>query len=125
MRLTGQITAKLKPTLTLSVQGFAGDLSNKDFLIDTGCNLELVLPAVEIAVLGWPLVEYAQITQADGTSVDIDLHAGILIMGDLARPILAAALGTQPIIGMELLQGWQLCLDIIAPNEGEIRLQPL
>jgi len=41
MRLTGQITAKLKPTLTLSVQGFAGDLSNKDFLIDPGAILSL------------------------------------------------------------------------------------
>ena len=105
MRLVGRVTSKLKPILILPVQSLNGDQENKDFLVDTGCNLELILPAVEIAVLGWPLVEHAQITQADGGSVDIDLHAGTVLLGEFARPVLAAALGTQPIIGMELLQG--------------------
>jgi predicted aspartyl protease len=125
LRLTGHITNKLKPILTLSVQSAEGISEKKSFLVDTGCNLEVVLPAVEIALLRWPLVERAQITQADGRPVDVDLHEGTLLIGGFPRPVLAAALGIQPIIGMELLQGWQLCLDIIAPGEGEVRLQPL
>ncbi|WP_395144016.1 hypothetical protein [Armatimonas sp.] len=125
MRLVGKLNHKLAPLLDLNVLHADNTLQKLSFLVDTGCTLEMVLPTVVLADLGWPAIETMEIQQADASQVSVDLHAGSVFLGKLARPILAAALGTQPIIGMELLQGWQLCLDIIGPGEGEIRLQPL
>ncbi len=123
--LLGKLSDKLAPFLELSILSTDSTSRQHSFLVDTGCTLEMVLPAVILAELGWPVIETMEIQQADGSRVAVDLHEGSVVFGELARPVLAAALGTQPIIGMELLQGWQLCLDIIAPGEGEVRLQPL
>ena len=84
------------------------------------------MPHVEIVTLGWqPLGFTVQAHPAFGVAVSADLYAGIILLAGVKRPITAVALGTNRIIGMALLQAWQLCIDIEAPDQGEFRLQPL
>ena len=126
MRLTGRIVSNLRPEVTLDLETIEGTLESRAFLIDTGCTVELVMPYVEIIALGWqPLYSTTQVRLVVGGCIKVDTYAGTILLGGIKRPVTVLALGTDRIIGMELLQAWQLCIDIELPDQGEVRLQPL
>ena len=125
MRLSGILAENLCPYLELSLPQTDGTLLAQNFLIDTGCTMEMILPYVVVATLGWPLYRTLSFEQADGSIVDADEFAGEVIVGGYRRPVSVVAVGTKPILGVRFLQGWQFCMDVIGPDEGGVRLESL
>lgn len=66
---------------------------------------------------------YRTVQLADGSTQNVTNHAGRVLWEGVERPIRVVAAGQQPLIGMALLVGYRLCLDVV--DGGTVEVVPL
>ena len=104
----------------LQVRGPTGVEDTVRAVIDTGFNDELMLPLTLIQTLGLPfdMGTYAEL--ADGRSVILDCYRGELLWdGQYVQPLILATDG-DALIGMSLLYGHELRIQVIEGGEVTI-----
>ena len=106
------VNAAYEPMVSLAVQGPPGLSRDIEAVVDTGFNGFLTLPTELVAELGLPFVSIGRATLADGSEIAYDVHeAGVLWNG---RPMLieADAADATPLLGMRLLDGYDLSIRV-------------
>ena len=106
----GKIGADLRPTVLLVVQGANGQERKLPVLLSTGFREALLLPAAEVATLGLPATGSRVVEFPDGSRITATVHpAQVLLMGE-AQPVDILAGGSEPRMGMRLLDGCRISM---------------
>jgi clan AA aspartic protease len=110
--IAGAVNAAYEPVITLAVQGPAGRPRDIDAVIDTGFGGLLTLPPALVAELGLLFKGTGLATLADGSTVDFPYY-GVTVLWDGQRiSIEAEAADTTPLVGMRLLDGHSLYMEV-------------
>lgn len=122
--ITGVVTPDREATVSLTVFSSGGQQRQIEALLDTGFNLFLTLPSLLITALGLPFAVPAKATLADGTVVSLNCYWVTLLWEGQPRRIVAVAADDTPLIGMSLLYGSRVTLDVVDGGPVTIELLP-
>ncbi|MGH2586286.1 MAG: clan AA aspartic protease [Dehalococcoidia bacterium] len=121
--ITGHVTARREARLRLIL--FAQDQQEHsvDAVIDTGFNGFLTLPGDVIGALGLRFVGARPVTLADGSRIVLNLYRARLLWHEHERNVLVLQTGSNPLVGMALLHGSRLIMDVVIG--GDVTTEPL
>ena len=121
--MTGRITADKEAALSMIVRGPHGQEEHVEASIDTGFNGFMVLPAPLVATLGLPYHTCTMATLADGTSVTLAIYQATIVWHGHDRSVYVLAAEGGPLIGMALLYGNHVTLDVV--DGGPVTVEEL
>lgn len=90
-------------------------------VVDTGFTGHLTLPTATVEALGLPIVGSAESILADGSLVLEDVCLARVLWHGEERPIRVLVADVMPLLGMSLLRGSELRIEVIDDGEVEIR----
>jgi clan AA aspartic protease len=93
------------------------------FVVDTGFTDCLSLPIEAIRSLGLPLFCRSKARLADGSRIDIEVYDATILWNGIERVVPVLALGRRALLGMGLLEGYELCAQVI--EGGDVKLESL
>jgi clan AA aspartic protease len=119
----GSVSAAREPIVRLRVRGPSGLEVEVDATVDTGFTGALTLPATVVTSLRlvWLTDEWSSL--ADGSRHRYAVHVAEVEWGGAARTVPATVLGPRPLIGMTLLDGFELRVE--ARVGGAVEIRPL
>lgn len=117
------MTPDREAIVPLIVLAIDGTLHQLDTVLDTGLTGELTLPPDLIADLGLSYVTHQRVVLADGGVYRVRVHSADVLWGDEQRTILVHASNGGTLIGMRLLYGDQVILNVV--DGGEVIITPL
>ena len=92
-------------------------------IIDTGFTGELTLPGDLIDSLRLPRIGELPITLGDGNEIDVGLYFAIVLWQGEERIVQVLRTDGKPLVGMSLLYGNRLTLDVV--TDGEVTIKTL
>jgi clan AA aspartic protease len=92
-------------------------------IVDTGFQGELALPPALITALQLPARGRIWANLADGRDVPIPTFSVVIHWNDQEIDVTVMAMGNRPLLGTEILQGFNLSIDF--EEDGELSLTPL
>jgi clan AA aspartic protease len=121
--IRGVVNARCEAVVGFRVRGPGGGEQDVDAVIDTGFTASLSLPARTVAALALPRMSVSGAVLADGSVRQFDVHAGEVEWDGSWRPVLVSAIGGEALVGMRLLAGYQLRVEVV-PG-GPVEITPL
>ena len=121
--IVGTIDPNLNALVSIVVGGGNGRQQVVEAVIDTGFNGYLTLPYNEISSLGFPWIRLQSVILGDGNEQICDVHAGEIVWNNEIRTIEIEAADTQPLIGMALLEGYDLHIQVV--ENGAVSIESL
>ncbi len=112
MTSTGVVNDRLEAIISLSVQGPTGETRSFDAVLDTGFGGFLTLPASLIAELKLPFVGMGRATLGDGSEVTFPFYDVPVLWDGGLRYGLVEAAETTPLLGMAMLDGHNLHVEV-------------
>jgi clan AA aspartic protease len=106
-----------EPEVPLTVLDVSDQAFETQAVIDTGFSGELILPSETILRLGYPYAGAVGGTLADGSEAQVDYYEGRVLWLGQRREVIAIAAEGQPLIGMELLLGSRLVVEVTPGGE--------
>ena len=122
--MRGLVNARHEAVIRLRVRGSGGPELALDVLVDSGCALPLTLPTEAVASLGLVRQTSSDAVMADGSVRQCEVFAAEVEWDGVWRPVLVSALGDEPLLGMPLMAGHRLCIDVVPGGPVEIELLP-
>jgi clan AA aspartic protease len=121
--ITGVVTSG-EGRVRLIVKGRRGRQHQIEAVIDTGYTEWLSLPSNLIAALGlrWQSLDRALL--ADGSECLFDVYVGRVIWDGKERRVLIDEANTDPLIGMALLRGYELRMQVRSRGKVTVRRLP-
>ena len=110
--MTGAVNTDLEALLRLTVRDGGGQPQVVEAVIDTGFNGFLTLPPALIAVLGLTWLCRQQGQLADGSIQTFDVYVATVDWDGQPRGVEVEAADAQPLIGMALMQGSDLRIQV-------------
>ena len=110
--IRGAVNAAYEPIVRLAVQGPSGQSREIEAVVDTGFNGYLTLPPGLVADLDLPLVGTGSGILADGSVVRFEVHYCTVPWDGQQRLIRVNVADTTPLVGMRLLDGHSLHMDV-------------
>lgn len=121
--ITGKIVNNQEATIELEVVG-TDQLEKIQTIIDTGFSGELTLPGNLIDRLGFPRIGDLPIILGDGYEVSVEMYLAIVLWQGEERIVQVLRTDDgKPLIGMSLLYGNRLILDVV--TDGEVTIETL
>lgn len=119
--LTGKVNSRLEAVVRLWIGGPEDRVLETDVLIDTGFSGSLSLPPEIIARLG--LLPHGEMLGilADGTKSLFPIYKAIISWYGQPRVISVSAVENHPLLGMGVLHGCELAMQIVEGGEVAIR----
>jgi clan AA aspartic protease len=111
--ITGVVNPRREATIPLTVRDAGGREHAVEGVIDTGFNGSLTLPPALISMLGLTWRSRERALLADGREHRFDLYAVTVVWDGRPRHLLAQAADTEPLVGMSLLYGYHLQIEIV------------
>ena len=101
-------------------------MSGREFeaVIDTGYDGYLSLPRTIISALRLPWVRRGRAVLADGTEIDCEVYRAEIVWDGTQTPILVDEADTDPLIGMNLLNGFELKVQVRPRGKVTIKRLP-
>lgn len=112
--ISGRVNHQREPVIRVSVRDQAGELVGFDAVVDTGFDGSLTLPATAIASLGLQWRGKAEAVLANGVIDECDVYAGKVEWDGATRNVLVEAAETDPLVGMAMMEGFELKVQIKA-----------
>jgi clan AA aspartic protease len=109
--------------IQLEMRGRRGSKREIDAVIDTGYTGWLSLPPALVAALGLRWKAYGRGTLADGSECLFDVYFAKVIWDGRARIIRVNELNANPLVGMSLMKGYQLTMQI--RERGKVTIKRL
>lgn len=106
------MNAAREAVVTLLLQGPTGQPLEVVSVVDTGYNGFLTLPTELVAELGLAYKARSYALLADGSGVTYQVYTVSVLWDGQQRQIGAAATGDTPFIGMAMLEGHNLNIDV-------------
>ena len=121
--IIGVVNAHTEATIRLPVRAADGREQAIEVILDTGFNGSLTLPPARIASLGLQWRTRGLVMLANGTEDHCDIYAATIIWDGRRRNILVEAADTDPLVGMALLDGHDVHMQVI--EGGSVVIEPL
>ncbi len=112
MEIQGTVNAALEAVVRIAIRKPDGALQEFDAAIDTGFNGFLTLPPTAIADLELPWIGRHRCELADGSMHAFSVHEAIVAWLGRERLIEVEAADAQPLVGMLLMRGHTLKIDV-------------
>ncbi len=122
--IIGVVNAHAEATIRLPVRAADGQEHDIDTLLDTGFNGSLTLPPTLIAPLGLSWRTRGLVMLANGTEDQCDIYTATVIWDGGPRHILVEAADTDPLIGMALLYGHDVRMQVVEGGGVTIEALP-
>jgi clan AA aspartic protease len=121
--IIGQVTSDQEATIPLIVRGPHGEELDIEAIIDTGFTGYLTLSAASIASLNLAFREMSDFVQADGTLLSLEVYHGTVAWDGGDQGILVLATDGGPLVGMSMLDGSLVTLEVT--DGGQVTISPL
>ncbi len=121
--ILGRVTAGREAILPVRIRGLAGKEIEVEAGIDTGYNGFLTLPKQSIEDLALPFGGTAQASLGDGSDVRMEIYVATVLWDGRERPALVLEAEGGALVGMSMLDGCRLTIDVEAG--GAIIVEPL
>jgi len=112
-----------EPLVSVDIIGLRGDGITVEAIVDTGFSDYLTLPKWIVTEMQLPYIETLYGGLADGSSAPMDIHAATVDWGGQRRNIPVHVSSCTPLLGIGLLYGHRLTLDVV--DGGHIEIRPL
>jgi len=119
--IKGRVNAHREALVPLHLRGSKGEEHAIEAVIDTGYNGFLTLPQTLIELLGLPYLRSSRAILGDGSSIEFDIHEATAIWNGRLRRIPVDAADVNPLLGMGLLYGHELSIEVIEDGNALIR----
>ncbi len=119
--IEGAVNTAHEAVVTLSLQGPEGQARDIEAVIDTGYTGVLTLPSTVVSDLGLPFSHIGWAFLANDDVVSFDVHDAIILWDGQPKHIKADAMGGTPLVGMLLLDGYDL--NIRVREGGRVLIQ--
>jgi clan AA aspartic protease len=110
--MNGNVNTELEPLLQLTIRDSTGQTQDVEAVIDTGFNGFVTLPQSLIAALQLSWLCRQQGELADGSFSTFDVFAATAEWHGKAKMVEVEAADAQPLIGMALLEGPELRIEV-------------
>jgi clan AA aspartic protease len=110
--------------IRLKVKGLRGREQEIEAVIDTGYTASLTLPPAIIAALGLRWRSMDRFALADGSECLFDVYVAKVEWDGKVRTILVDEADTEPLVGMRLLRGHELKMQVRARGKVSIKRLP-
>lgn len=121
--IRGAVNSEREATIPLTVHGSMGRAETVAAIVDTGFDGELALPLSLLNALQLPPLRRSTATLGDGSTIVHTVHRATILWDGTARRVFVAALDSEPLVGMELLAGYRLTIQVI-PG-GQVLIESL
>ena len=121
--INGRVTVYREAVISLSVKGPEDQYTEIDAVIDTGFNGFLTLPASLIQELGLVWCRRGRAMLADGSESLFDIYEATITWDGRPRRIAVDEVNCDPLIGMSLLYGYELTVQVV--DGGRVVINPL
>ena len=120
--IRGQVNGRREATIPVTVLAQDGQPVEYTAVIDTGFSGFLTLSREQIAALRLPFVETRTYALGGQRAVDFALHLATMVWDGMKRQILVLATDGGPLVGMGLLHGHRLFVDVA--DSGIVIVEP-
>ncbi len=110
--IRGRLNQSLEPVVNISVLDEHDIAHSFEFILDTGFNGHLSLPVNVIRRLGLYRSGQRTVTVADGSQHDVDVYWARVLLHEDSRTALVIQLDDAPLLGMGLLLGSRLSMNV-------------
>ncbi len=110
--ISGVVTHDRQAVIHLTVRGPAGQEQEIEAIIDTGFDGSLSLPSLIVVQLGLPWRQRGRALLADGSESVFDIYEATVDWDGEARRIAVDEAETVPLVGMFLLEGYELTVQV-------------
>jgi clan AA aspartic protease len=121
--LTGKVNSSLEAVVRLWIRGPEGEALETEAIIDTGFSGFLSLPQHLVARLGLSFQGRIHGILADGTEGTFQIYEALVLWHGQPHPIIVSAVENEPLLGMAMLRGSELALQVI--DGGEVTIHEL
>ncbi len=121
--ISGTVTSDREAVVPLVLLDSNGQQQGVEAVLDTGFTGFLTLPHNIIVALNLTLVGNRRATLGDGSRVVLDLYLGWVIWHEQEREVLVLQAEGGALIGMSLLYGSQIILNVV--EDGVLRIDAL
>jgi clan AA aspartic protease len=121
--ITGIVTGDRQAIIHVVVRGPAGQEQEVEAIIDTGFDGWLSLPSSVIVRLGLPWRQRGRAVLADGRESIFDIYEAAVIWDGEPRRIHVDEAETAPLVGMSLLEGYEVGIE--AQPGGKVTIRRL
>jgi clan AA aspartic protease len=121
--ITGIVTANHEAVIRLSVRGAVGREQEIEAVVDTGFDGWFSLPPALVAQLEMQWRRRGRALLADGSECVFDIYEGTVLWDGRLRRIAVDEASTAPLVGMALLQGYELNVQV--RNGGSVTIKVL
>jgi clan AA aspartic protease len=111
--ITGLVNDELEVMLTVAVHGDDGQGKNIPVQLDTGFSGALILPEILIKEIGLVSDGVREAALADGQVIVLATYRGTVIWDGAETHVEILASTDVPLVGMELLRGFQIRVDAV------------
>jgi clan AA aspartic protease len=118
--IRGTVNNEREAIIRLTVLGSGRRTETIAAMVDTGFDGELTLPKRLVDALQLPLRRRTTAILGDGSIIAYALHRATILWDGEPRQIRVAALDGGPLVGMELLAGYRLTMQVIPGGQVEI-----
>ncbi len=119
--IQGVVNAAYEAVVTLHLLDPEGRTRDIEAVIDTGYSGFLTLPLGLVDELGLPFAYMGQAFLANDAVVDFDVHEVTLLWDSQPRQFKADATGSNPLVGMAMLERHDLNVEVV--NGGNVVIQ--
>jgi clan AA aspartic protease len=119
--ITGTVNADYEAVIRLFVQGPSGTAHEVDAMIDTSFNGFLTLPPALVTTLGLMRRSRGRALLANGREELFDIYGVTVLWDGQQRYVEADAVDTTPLVGMSLLDGYDLYVQVV--EGGQVVIQ--
>ena len=110
--IEGVVNAAHEAIVSLSLRGAEGRTQDIEAVVDTGYTGFLTLPPALVNELGLPFAYVGRAFLANDDEVEFDVHHVTVLWDGQPRRIRTAATGSTPLVGMLLLDGHDLNIQV-------------
>ena len=121
--ITGVVNANHEATIQLVVRGAHGQQETIEAVIDTGFTGSLTLPPMLITALGLPWLGRQRAMLGYGSVRFFDVYAATIIWDGQVRTVETDATDTEPLLGMSLLAGHEVRMQVV--DGGTVTIEAL
>jgi clan AA aspartic protease len=123
--ISNSVNAFREAVVQVPVRSLDGQEQAIEVVIDTGYNGHLTLPPHLIAAFGLPFRRNGLAVLGDGSTVTFDVHEALILWDGRPRRIPVDSADTEPLLGMSLLEGHELNVQVIQGGQAFIKPLPI
>ena len=119
--ISGTVNADFEAIVNLSICSSEGKVYTQDAIIDTGFNGWLSLPPNLITKLNLRWKRRGRAILGDGSECIFNVYEAVVVWDGSSRTIPIDEADSEPLVGMSLMEGYQLMIQVFEGGNIEIQ----